>query len=100
MQESAESTNALVLSSIMFVAGVGIPIMAALNGGLGVRLVNPNFAVLLLFLVVLAVTGIIVGPGSEQQTELDSIEDRYRSALKCFSRNCSCTEMNGFAAPG
>ncbi len=56
--------NTVVLSVIMFLAGIGIPIMAALNGGLGTRLGNPNFAAMLLFLCGLAVTGIFVAASS------------------------------------
>jgi transporter family-2 protein len=35
----------------MLLAGIGIPVMAALNGGLGVRLGNPVLAANVLFLV-------------------------------------------------
>ncbi|MEX1664638.1 DMT family transporter [Zhongshania arctica] len=38
-------------SSIMLVAGFGIPVMAALNGGLGAKLGNPALASTLLLLV-------------------------------------------------
>ena len=36
---------------IMLLAGIGIPILAALNAALGVRLGNPAAAATLLFLV-------------------------------------------------
>ena len=52
--------NTILLSVIMFLAGIGIPIMAALNGGLGARLGSPNFAAMLLFLLGLAVTGCLL----------------------------------------
>ena len=55
--------NAATLSIIMFIAGVGIPVFAALNGGLGTRLDNPNFAALLLFAVGLVITGLITLSG-------------------------------------
>jgi transporter family-2 protein len=35
----------------MFFAGIGIPVMAALNGGLGIRLQNPVLAASILFFV-------------------------------------------------
>ncbi len=40
----------------MFVAGLGIPLMAALNGGLGAKLQSPALAATILFLVGLAVS--------------------------------------------
>lgn len=41
----------IVLSSIVFGAGIGVPIMAAINGNLGVRLASPVLAsVILMFL--------------------------------------------------
>lgn len=55
----------LALSLLMLAAGVGIPIMAALNAGLGARIDSPNAATMLVFLVAalaaavtLAVTGL------------------------------------------
>lgn len=43
--------KAIFLSSIVFGAGIGIPIMAAINGNLGARLASPVFAtVILMFL--------------------------------------------------
>ena len=45
-----------ILSLIMVLAGIGIPIMAALNGGLGVRLGNPVQAATLLFAMALAIS--------------------------------------------
>jgi len=44
------------LSLIMLLAGIGIPVMAALNGGLGARLGNPVQAATLLFAVALCVS--------------------------------------------
>lgn len=41
-------------SSLMLVAGIGIPIMAALNAGLGARLANPAYASVILFAVAFA----------------------------------------------
>jgi len=43
----------------MIIAGAGIPIMAALNAGLGTRLGNPIPAAFVLFLLALAVTAVL-----------------------------------------
>lgn len=43
--------NALGYSAVMLVAGLGIPVMAALNGSLGVRLQSPLLAAVILFAV-------------------------------------------------
>lgn len=40
---STASTN-LIFGILMVLAGIGIPIMAALNGGLGARLASPAAA--------------------------------------------------------
>lgn len=45
-----------LLSLIMLVAGLGIPVMAALNGGLGSRLGSPVLAAGILFAVALTCT--------------------------------------------
>lgn len=39
----------LIYASVMLVAGVGIPVMATLNSGLGSKLQNPVFATVILF---------------------------------------------------
>jgi transporter family-2 protein len=41
--------NAPAFAAIMFLTGVGIPILAALNGGLGTRLGSPMAASMILF---------------------------------------------------
>ncbi len=41
----------LLYSLLMLLAGVGIPIMAALNAGLGARLENPAYSAVILFSV-------------------------------------------------
>lgn len=48
------------LSLIMVLAGIGIPVMAALNGGLGARLGNPVQAATLLFSLALASSAIVL----------------------------------------
>lgn len=55
MNLSSESFAALAL--LMFLTGVGIPIMATFNGGLGVQLGSPIAASLILF----AVGGVLAG---------------------------------------
>lgn len=53
------------LSVLMLVAGAGIPIMAAMNAGLGVRIDHPVAATVVLFLGALIVSGVglvIIGP--------------------------------------
>ena len=54
-------------AAIMFLAGVGIPVLAALNATLGARLGSPAVAALCLFLVALSAAFIVVlvtGPGA------------------------------------
>lgn len=41
----------LLYAALMFIAGLGIPVMAALNGGLGSKLQNPALATTILFVV-------------------------------------------------
>lgn len=54
-----DSSNHL-LSIIMVIAGIGIPIMAALNSGLGVRTGNPVQAATVLFSLALLVSLIVL----------------------------------------
>ena len=57
--------TAIAISVLMFISGLGIPIMAAMNAGLGARLENPNLASFLLFVVAASATGatlLIAGP--------------------------------------
>lgn len=62
-------SSALGFSVLMFAAGIGIPIMAALNGVLGARLGSPAAASLIVFIVgalvccaVMGVTGLPTKP--------------------------------------
>ena len=48
------------LSVLMLLAGFGIPIMAALNSGLGMRLGSPVAAAFVLFIVGTIATGLVV----------------------------------------
>ncbi|MBV1873457.1 MAG: DMT family transporter, partial [Gammaproteobacteria bacterium] len=43
--------NFLAYSLVMLIAGLGIPVMAALNGGLGSKLESPELAATILFSV-------------------------------------------------
>ena len=67
-------SNTLVLSAILFIAGLGIPIMASLNSGLGTRLESPAAAAFVLFLLALAVTAALLLmnplPSSNQVMEI------------------------------
>ena len=46
----------LLLSAIVFAAGIGIPVMAAINAGLGTRLASPTFATAILMFVGLIIS--------------------------------------------
>lgn len=54
------STSNLVLSVIMFATGIGIPIMAALNGRLGAQLGSPWAAAFLLFALGAVISGVVM----------------------------------------
>ena len=57
---------AIGYAALMFATGVGIPVLAALNGALGARIGAPAAAALVLFLVALLVAGaavILTGSG-------------------------------------
>lgn len=47
-------------ATVMFLAGIGVPILAALNAALGVRIASPAVAALCLFGVALCVTTVVV----------------------------------------
>ena len=54
------STSNLLLSVLMFATGVGIPIMAALNGRLGGQLGSPWAAAFLLFALGAVISGVVM----------------------------------------
>jgi transporter family-2 protein len=54
------STSNLLLSILMFTTGVGIPIMAALNGRLGAQLGSPWAAAFLLFALGAVISGVVM----------------------------------------
>ena len=47
-----------IYATVMFLAGVGIPIMGALSGGLGARLQSPALAAVILFVVGFVIAGV------------------------------------------
>lgn len=53
-----QSSSALVFSILMLAAGIGIPVMAALNANLGAQIANPTAAGLILFVVGLVLTSL------------------------------------------
>lgn len=52
----ADSTPPLAMAALMLLAGVGIPVMAALNGTLGARLGSPVAAAVILFVLAFTVS--------------------------------------------
>ena len=70
--------GSLGFSLMMFAAGVGIPIMAAMNAGLGQRIANPSAAGFVLFLVAVAVTGVaLVYAGPPSRAALTATPPQY-----------------------
>lgn len=67
------ASNAPTFATIMFLTGVGIPILAALNGGLGTRLGAPMAASMILFglAFLIATTGALL-TGSAGQIRFTS----------------------------
>lgn len=62
------SPSPAVVSLVMLLAGIGIPIMAALNANLGARIANPQAAALILFSV-----GILIAAIAVTMTNLPSL---------------------------
>lgn len=63
---------------ILFIAGVGIPIMAALNSGLGLRLGSPVPAAFVLFLLATVVTAfLMLASPLPTRAEVSSIPMHY-----------------------
>jgi len=52
-------SQAFIFGVILFIAGAGIPLMAAVNAGLGVRLGSPIPAVFVLFLLAFTITAVL-----------------------------------------
>ena len=68
-------SNNLIYSSIMLAAGLGIPVMAALNGGLGTKLQSPALAATILFSVglIIALANLVVTKGIPSALYLSDI---------------------------
>ncbi|WKD51090.1 DMT family transporter [Microbulbifer spongiae] len=62
--------NSFLYPSIMLVAGVGIPVMATLNGGLGVKLGSSTLATIIMFFVALLISAIYLLKTEGLPTEL------------------------------
>lgn len=62
-------------ATVMLVAGLGIPVMAALNAGLGVRLQNPLLASTILFFVAIttAVGALLVFQGIPEKIAFSTV---------------------------
>ena len=52
-------SQAFIFGVILFIAGAGIPLMAAVNADLGVRIGSPISAVFVLFLLAFAITAVL-----------------------------------------
>jgi transporter family-2 protein len=67
--------NTIFYSSLMLLAGLGVPLMAALNGGLGSKLQNPALAATILFIVglVVSMTYLLMVEGVPAQLYYSSI---------------------------
>ncbi len=64
MNAAPHPATALLLALMMLVAGIGIPVMATLNAGLGQRLASPVAASAVLFAVAFTlVMAVLVGAG-------------------------------------
>src|SRR5579871_3039044 len=62
------STSNVLLTTLMFATGIGIPIMAALNGKLGGQLGSPWAAAFILFIVAGAISAVAMfAAGMPQQ---------------------------------
>lgn len=72
------SQPVLALSAVMLLAGVGIPIMAALNSGLGVRIGSPVLAATILFALALTISSVALLPVESPATlKLSDIHPLY-----------------------
>ena len=55
-----EGNSFLFYAAVMLLAGLGIPVMAALNGGLGVQLQNPTLATTFLLIIGAACSALVL----------------------------------------
>lgn len=71
------SSTVIGFGILMFFAGIGIPIMAALNGGLGARLASPAAAALILFCLAAAISAVVLIFTGWPQKPLAGIAPQY-----------------------
>lgn len=64
-------------ASIMFLAGIGIPVLASLNASLGTRIGSPAVAALCLFLIAFMATGVVVAATGAGAARLLSAQPRH-----------------------
>jgi transporter family-2 protein len=67
-------SNHFGYAAVMFLAGVGIPVMAALNGGLGTRLQNPTLAASILLFVGLSLSLVLLFAHSDSSKAIYASE--------------------------
>lgn len=64
-------------ASIMFLAGIGIPVLASLNATLGARIGSPAVAALCLFLIAFLATGAVVASTGAGAAKLLSVQPKH-----------------------
>ncbi|MEM7280064.1 MAG: DMT family transporter [Pseudomonadota bacterium] len=70
--------STLVLSLTLLFAGIGIPIMAAINSGLGSKLGNPTLATVVLFSIALASSTLVLWfQSSPVKLDLATVPPQY-----------------------
>lgn len=67
----------LAYASIMFLAGIGIPVLASLNATLGARLGSPAVAALCLFLIAFMATALVVAATGAGALKLIAAQPRH-----------------------
>lgn len=77
----ASSPSQLGFAILMTAAGVGIPIMAALNSGLGVRIASPWAATFIMFLVGLIASGAVLAINGLPKTPFGAPPAFYAGGL-------------------
>ncbi|MEO0398133.1 MAG: DMT family transporter [Pseudomonadota bacterium] len=72
------TTEQLLFSALMLIAGIGIPVMAALNAGFGAQISHPIGAVVILCLVALALSLVLlVFVGAPNLSEISATPPIY-----------------------
>lgn len=68
------ATSTLSYAGVMLLAGVAIPVMAAMSSGIGVRVGNPSFATSTVFAIAFVVTAIAaVATGFPRLTQIAAV---------------------------